>query len=159
VDAAGKVTAWEASPWPSAGSMAIRLARPDDAALTARVGKLLAEMKADPANGIAAIAGKAEIAAMGGNPEAAFYVNMMPDATSAGLPTAPLHDTPAYKGTHGYFPQAKNLRSTFLIMGKGVPAGRSLGEIDMRAIAPTLADVLGVELAGAEVPALKLRGK
>ncbi len=155
----GGVKSWDASPWPSAGSLAVVLARKDDAALEARVAKLLADMKADPANGIAAIVGKPEIARMGGNPDATFYVNMVHDATSAGMPTAPLHSTPKYKGTHGYFPQAPALRSTFLIMGHGVPAGRSLGEIDMRAIAPTLAAILGVPLAGAEVPALKLGGK
>jgi hypothetical protein len=49
------------------------------------------------------------------------------------------------------------LRSTFLIMGPGVAKGRALGEIDMRAIAPTLAAVLGVKLDGAELPALKLK--
>jgi hypothetical protein len=31
-----------------------------------------------------------------------------------------------------------------------------LGEIDMRQIAPTLADVLGVRLQGAEMPGLPL---
>jgi hypothetical protein len=121
-----------------------------------RVAKLLADMKADPANGIAAIAGRAEIARLGGNPEAAFYIDMAPGTTSAGLPTAPLHGTPKYKGTHGYFPQAPNLRSTFLIMGPGVAKGRSLGEIDMRAIAPTLAGLLGVALPDAETKALVL---
>jgi predicted AlkP superfamily pyrophosphatase or phosphodiesterase len=158
LDETGAVTAWDAMPWPSAASVAIVLARKDDAALEARVGKLLAELEADPANGIATVAGRDAIARMGGNPEASFYLNMAPDATAAGFAGtgAPLRGTPRYKGTHGYFPAAANLRSTFLIMGPGIPAGRSLGEIDMRAIAPTLAEILGVPLAGAEVPALEL---
>ncbi|MEJ5975223.1 ectonucleotide pyrophosphatase/phosphodiesterase [Novosphingobium sp. PS1R-30] len=157
LDDKGAIKAWDAVPWIAGGSAAVVLARPDDAALQAKVAKLLADLKADPTNGIAAVIGKDEIARMGGNPEATFYVNMMPDATLAGFAgaSAPLRGTPKYHGTHGYFPQAKNLRSTFLIMGKGVPAGRSLGEIDMRAIAPTLAQVLGVELGGAEVSAIR----
>ncbi len=161
LDDKGAVTAWDAMPWPSAASAAIVLAHPDDAALEARVGKLLADLEADPATGIAAVAGKDAIARMGGNPEASFYVNLAPDATVAGFAgaAAPLTGTPRSKGTHGYFPAAANLRSTFLIMGPGIPAGRSLGEIDMRSIAPTLADVLGVSLAGAEVPALDLSGE
>ena len=156
LDEKGGVKNWEAMPWPTGGSVAFVLARKDDAALEKRVGDLLAQMKADPANAIVAIAGKAEIARMGGNPEAAFFVNMQPDAAAAGNPAAPLHGTPKYKGTHGYFPAVKNLRSTFMIMGKGIPKARSLGEIDMRSIAPTLAAILGVPLPDAELPALPM---
>ena len=50
-------------------------------------------------------------------------------------------------------------RSTFMIMGKTIPRGRSLGEIDMRAIAPTLAAILRVPLPDAERPPLPLRAK
>lgn len=152
LDAKGAVTGWEAEPWPSGGSVAIVLARPDDKVLEARVAALLAAMKADPANAIAAIADRAEIARMGGNPQASFYVNMMADAAAAGDPSAPLRGTPKYKGTHGYFPAIRNLRSTFMIIGQGVPQGRSLGEVDMRSIAPTLAAMIGVRLKGAELP-------
>lgn len=161
LDDKGKVTGWDAMPWPTGGSVAFVLAKPDDAAITAKVGALLDQLKADPANGIAAIAGKAEIAAMGGNPQASFFVNMVPDASAGGFggASAPLRGTPKYKGTHGYFPAVKNLRSSFMIMGKGVAKGRSLGEIDMRTIAPTLAKVLGVALPDAEKPALGLGAK
>jgi predicted AlkP superfamily pyrophosphatase or phosphodiesterase len=156
LDDKGAVKSWEAMPWPTGGSVAFVLARKDDPALQKRVGDLLAQMKANPANGIAAIADKAAIAQMGGNPEAAFFINMQPDAAAAGNPMGPLNGTPKYKGTHGYFPQVKNLRSTFMIMGKDIPKARSLGEIDMRSIAPTLAAMLGVPLAGAELPALPI---
>lgn len=156
LDAAGKVTGWDAMPWPSGGSVAVVLARKDDAALATKVAELLAGLKADPANGIAEVADRAAIARMGGNPEAAFYVNMAPDAAAAGFAgaSAPLRGAPHYKGTHGYFPQAMHLRSSFFLMGKRIPQGRSLGEIDMRAIAPTLAAILGVPLPDAEQPAL-----
>lgn len=154
VDGKGAVAGWDAMPWPAGGSAAIMLARKDDAALAARVGKLLTDMKADPANGIAAVVDAPGIARMGGNPGAGFYINMAPDAVAtgsfAGAATAPPRGVPRSKGTHGYFPDVPNLRSTFMVMGKGIPKGRSLGEIDMRAIAPTLAGILGVRLDGAE---------
>lgn len=159
LDDKGAVKDWQAMPWPAAEPpAAIVLAKPDDAALTAKVAKLLADLEADPANGIAAVIGRPEIAKMGGNPDASFYVNMASDTTVANFAgaNAPLRGTPKYKGTHGFFPQGPNLRSTFLIIGPGVPKGRSLGEIDMRAIAPTLAKVLGVQLSGAELPPLVL---
>lgn len=154
LDGAGKVTSWEAMPWPSAGSVAVVLARNEDAALKTTVGDLLTRLKADPANGIAQIAGREEIARMGGNPEAAFYLNLAPDTTAGGFAGAgaPLNGKPKYKGTHGYFPVVPNLHASFMIMGRPVARGRDLGLIDMRAIAPTLAAILGAELPQAELP-------
>ena len=40
--------------------------------------------------------------------------------------------------------------SSFFIIGPGIQAGRNLGRIDMRDIAPTLAKLLGVSLPQAE---------
>jgi predicted AlkP superfamily pyrophosphatase or phosphodiesterase len=156
LDADGKVTAWEAMPWPSGGSAAIALAQPDDAALSAKVESLLVRLKADPAMRIATIATREDIAAVGGNPQAAFYVDFQRGAYAAGFKgaNAPLIAPSKSGGMHGYFPQSPEMRSTFLIMGKGVAAGKSFGEIDMRAIAPTLARIMGVSLPDAEVPAL-----
>lgn len=156
LDAKGTVTGWEAMPWPTGGSVAVVLARKEDAVLEARVGALLAQLEADPANGIAAVAGRAEIARMGGNPDAAFFINLAPDTTAGGFGavSGPVRGTPKYKGTHGFFPFVPNLRATFMIMGGRVPKNRSLGEIDMRSIAPTIAAILGVALPEAELPPL-----
>jgi predicted AlkP superfamily pyrophosphatase or phosphodiesterase len=154
----GKIASWEAEPWNSGGSVAVMLARPDDKALEARVRELLDRLKADPAMRIRAIADRAEIARTGGNPEAAFYLDLEPDATSGGFAgaQAPLSKPAGSKGMHGFFPAAPFMRSTFMVMGRGVPAGRALGEIDMRAIAPTLASILEVPFTSAEVPAVTL---
>jgi predicted AlkP superfamily pyrophosphatase or phosphodiesterase len=51
---------------------------------------------------------------------------------------------------HGYDPAWPQMRATFLIEGKGIKAGKDLGQIDMRDIAPTIAYVLGVKLPQAE---------
>jgi predicted AlkP superfamily pyrophosphatase or phosphodiesterase len=53
------------------------------------------------------------------------------------------------KGTHGYFPEHPEMRATFILSGPGI-AKKSLGEIDMRDIAPTLAKILKVSLPGAD---------
>jgi hypothetical protein len=42
------------------------------------------------------------------------------------------------------------MRATLLIAGPGVPAKGSLGEVDMRDVAPTVAKILGVELPTAD---------
>lgn len=157
LDANGKIQSWEASPWNSGGSSAIVLKRPTDAALQARVLALLTELKADPRNCISEIATTTEIANMGGNPQASFYVSFATNAYASGFKgaTAPLVSASASKGMHGYFPGNPMMRSSFMMMGKGVQKGRNLGEIDMRAIAPTLAKFMGLTLPDAEVPALK----
>ena len=144
----GKIKEWLAAPWNSGGSSAIMLADPGDEGLVARVEALLKKLKSDPANRIAAIADRKEIARMGGNPKASFYVNFEFGAYGGGFKgkDAPLVSASGSKGTHGYFQTGGNMRSSFLIMGKGVTAGKNLGEIDMRSIAPMLADKLGVGL-------------
>jgi predicted AlkP superfamily pyrophosphatase or phosphodiesterase len=157
VDASGKISGWEASPWATGGSFAIVLAHPENAALRAKVGALLTRLAADPAAHIAQVITEPAIAAAGGNPRAAFYVNLKIGAVAApfissGLPLVlPSGDT---RGMHGYFPTAPEMRSTFLIEGPGIAKGRDLGEIDMRAIAPTLAKVMGATLPDAEKPPL-----
>jgi Type I phosphodiesterase / nucleotide pyrophosphatase len=156
LDPAGRIREWEAMPWTEGGSAAVVLARPDDAALTARVRAVLDGLLADPASGIERIADRGGIADLGGNPQASFYVNFRPGWGAADFAggQAPLFAAASGKGTHGHFPLAPSLHSTFLVMGRGVPQGKALGEIDMRAIAPTIARILKVRLDGAEVPAL-----
>jgi predicted AlkP superfamily pyrophosphatase or phosphodiesterase len=152
----GKISDWLASPWNAGGSTAIMLKRPDDADLIKRVGTVLDQLKANSANRIAAIATPAETAAMGGNPQASFYVNFAYGAYGGGFKgkDAPLVGPSGSKGTHGYFPDGKPMRSSFMLMGAGIAKGRNLGEIDMRAIAPTLAQILKVPLPDAEVKAI-----
>ena len=152
----GKVKRWDAMPWPSGGSAAVVLVRPNDVALVAKVGALLAALKADPANGIADIADTSAIKAMNGNPQASFFVNMVPGTSAGGFgdQAAGLTAVPHNKGTHGWFPASPLMRSTFLIMGPGIPKHHSLGEIDMRSIAPTLARIMHAKLGGAELSAL-----
>ena len=85
---------------------------------------------------------------MGGNSKASFYINFEFGAYGGGFKgkDAPLVSASGSKGTHGYFQAGGTMRSSFLMMGKGVAAGKNLGEIDMRSIAPLLAGKLGVSL-------------
>jgi hypothetical protein len=53
-------------------------------------------------------------------------------------------------GTHGQLPDVPDLRASFFVVGPGVPAGKDLGVIDMRDIAPTLAKEAGLSLPGSD---------
>lgn len=150
IDGAGKLVSWEAAPWAAGGSAAVILARPDDKELVARVAALLNRLKADPALGIEEVLDASELARRGGFPGASFGVTYRLDTTGpAARPFAqPLVSPAVQKGTHGHSPTHRELYSTFIIAGPGVPVGRDLGVIDMRTIAPTLAGILGTNAAG-----------
>jgi hypothetical protein len=47
-------------------------------------------------------------------------------------------------------PDDPEMDSAFFLAGPGIPRGRSLGRVDMRDIAPTLARRLGLKLPAAE---------
>lgn len=154
----GKVASWQAMPWIGGGSAAIMLAR-DDQALAAKVKTLLDRLAANPANGIDRIVDRAEMAKLGGNPQATFTLNLKPGFVTDIFrgANAPLVAPTPVKGMHGYFPGPANLRATFMAMGPGVKPGKDLGLIDMRAIAPTLAKAMGASLPDAEAAAIDLR--
>lgn len=156
LDPQGKVASWRAMPWPSGGSCAIVLADPKDAALDAQVAALLAGLKARPEAKIDRILDTSAIKAGGGNPQASFYVGFKPGAAAGNFKgaDAPLIAPSSYRGTHGYLPDEPSMRSAFLLMGPGIMPAHDLGVIDMRMIAPTLANLMGARLPQAEMPAL-----
>lgn len=159
LDKDGKIVRWDAVPWNSGGSIAIVLARPDDAPVLTKVRQLLADLSARQDGVIARVIGQSDMLKFGANPQAQFYVDLKPGFLSGGFEgEKTVFARPAkYKGMHGYFPVAATMHSTFMIMGPGVRKGRNLGEVDMRAIAPTLAGIMGVPLPQAELPAIALR--
>jgi len=148
----GKVKSWEAMPWFAGGSAAVVLARREDSALRAKVAALLARLRADPALGIAELFDHTGIAERGGGGEADFWIGFKPGTEAGRKSDAPLVAPAASKGMHGYDPALPEMRSTFLILGRGLPWKGDLGEIDMRRIAPTLAKLMGADLPSAELP-------
>ena len=147
------IASWDAIPWTAGGSAAIRLARPDDAALKAKVAAVLAEVAADPAAGIERVLDAAAIAVAGGSADAAFWVNCQPGWLMGGKLDGVQGEPTATRGMHGYFPDVPAMRASLIANGPGITAGRDLGVIDMRAIAPAVAAQLGVSLRDAEKPA------
>lgn len=152
----GKIAAWDASISTEDGVAMIVLARTDDSALKTKVLALLERLRGDPRSGIARILDQAAVSQFGGDPAASFVIAFAPGTAVAdfGGPGAPLYGQTRSKGTHGYMPDEPAMQSSFMLLGRGVPRGRNLGVIDMRAIAPTLARILGARLDDAEKPAI-----
>jgi predicted AlkP superfamily pyrophosphatase or phosphodiesterase len=155
-DGAQKIVSWKAVPWPAGGSAAVMLADPNDAAVRAEVAGLLSKLAADPANGIERILSREDLLRERGFPGAAFLVSFKIGYEFGFAFTAPWVSSPANLGMHGYTPDHAEMRSSFFIAGPHITRGRSLGDIDMRRIAPTLSRVLGVVLPDAELGPLTL---
>jgi predicted AlkP superfamily pyrophosphatase or phosphodiesterase len=149
-----KLASWKAQPWVTGGMAAIMLHDPGDRDTERVVGDLLQSLAADPNNGIARIDGRAEIKRHGAFPDAAFLVVMKPGFyAAASLNGELLSDFPAGRGGHGFSPEYAEMNAAFFVAGAGIARGRDLGIIDMRQIAPTMAQILGVSLsAGKNVP-------
>ena len=73
---------------------------------------------------------------MGGAPDMDFFVDGRIGYTFGSRLTGPLVIPGTEKGTHGYFPEHPEMRATLILNGPALSAHGSLGEVDMRDIAP-----------------------
>ena len=112
---------WKAFPKVDGGSAAILLKDPKDEATRAKVEQLLRRLAANPANGIAGILDRKAIAAMGGNPEAVFWVDMQ--ANFSVVNSAGGVGDAAKGGTHGYAPSHPEMLASFFMAGPKVGKG------------------------------------
>jgi predicted AlkP superfamily pyrophosphatase or phosphodiesterase len=146
----GKITDWKAMPWVTGGSAAIVLKDPNDTETAAQVRELLGKVASDPANGVDRILEVDELHKRGGYPPAAFFVSLKPGWRTGATADGPVLSKTKVGGTHGALPDVLELRASFFLVGPGVPAGRSLGVIDMRDVAPTLAHEVALSLPSAD---------
>lgn len=150
VDDKGKVSDWKAMPWTTGGSAAIMLKDPADTATLSQVRQLLSKLASDPANGIDRVLEADELHKRGGYPPASFFVSLQPGWRTGSTLEGPMLSPSKPGGTHGALPDLPDLRASFFVIGPGVPAARSLGVIDMRDVAPTLAHLAGMSLPTAD---------
>jgi len=72
-------------------------------------------------------------------------VELKPGFTFGPQATGPLMTESKARGMHGFLADRREMNAAFFIAGPGIAGSKSLGEIDMRDIAPTLAAVLGIK--------------
>ena len=150
LDGHGRTTSWKAMAWGTGGSAAIMLKDPADDGSRKTVLEVLRNLETRADSPIQRVLDAAETRTAGGFPDAAFVVGVKLDVRIASEMEEPilLEGLPA--GEHGHLPENPEMDASFLIVGPGIPAGRDLGRIDMRDVAPTLAGVLGIALPSAE---------
>jgi len=141
---------WKAQPWSGSGMAAVMLHDPGDSQTEGQVRDLLQTLKADPDNGIAEVLERDAIKQRGAFPGASFLIIMKLGYYALADATSPLvSDVPGTAGSHGFSPEYPEMRAAFFIEGPGIARGRDLGLIDMRQVAPTVAQLLGVRLSQA----------
>jgi predicted AlkP superfamily pyrophosphatase or phosphodiesterase len=155
VDEKGKVRRWDAYFYGAGGSGFVLLKNPNDAALRTRVGALLKQLAADPANGILTVWTQEDLRTLGAEPRAAFGIDM-----KDGFYTALGHDvllkpTPS-KGGHGFAPTRPDLHASFIARGPDIGTAGNLGVIRMTQIGPTIASWFDVALSPHADAALRL---
>jgi predicted AlkP superfamily pyrophosphatase or phosphodiesterase len=154
----GSGGSWKAQPWSGSGMAAVMLHDPDDSHTQAQVRELLRSLKSDPNNGIAEVLERDAIKQRGAFPDASFLIVMKLGYYALADATSPLlSDVQGNLGSHGFSPEYAEMRAAFFIAGTGIARGRDLGLIDMRQIAPTVAQLLGVRLAQASQAPLAIR--
>jgi predicted AlkP superfamily pyrophosphatase or phosphodiesterase len=151
-----RVLDWKAAPWIDGGSAAIMIKDPSDGETRGRVERLLQRLASDPANGIAKILDRKSIDVKGGNPNAAFWIDMQSNFSLDRSFRGPIVTTAKAGGSHGYSPDNPELRASFMISGPDVREAVDLGEIDMRSIAPTLARYMDIALPTADLSPLPI---
>lgn len=150
------ITSWEAQVWPGGASAGITLRDPKSASQLRRVRNLLDNLASDPRNGIARVLDAQALLRAGAFPGASFAIEFSPGFYLGAALQGELLMPGTSKGTHGYLPERHEMHASFFVVGPGIQAGRNLGIVDMRQLAPTLAGILGVNLPTATVTALRL---
>jgi len=151
LDAEGKLASWKAYAWSSGGSASVVLKDKDDGATRNAVDAILTALEQDPRNGISSILRGSAAVDEGALEDASFLVDAKGGYAMGGALTGDVVRQQAKTtGAHGYRNTHPEMHSSFFVMGPGVVAGKNLGRLDIRQIAPTLAQVLGVSLPTAK---------
>jgi predicted AlkP superfamily pyrophosphatase or phosphodiesterase len=152
------IVSWKAQPWPGGGMAAIMLHEPVDEHTESQVRDLLQSLKSDARNGIEEILERGAIRQRGGFPDAAFLVIMKPGYAVANDAASPMvSEVSGTRGSHGFSPDFAEMRASFFMAGAGIAHHRDLGIIDMRRIAPTVAQLLNVQMPAATLLPLPIR--
>lgn len=151
-----KIASWDATLWVGGGSAAVMLKDPANAIIKNKVKKLLDRLKSDRKNGIARILEGEDARKLGGWPQASFLVELDPDYQFGNAMSGAVVTPWTSTGMHGYLPDRPEMNASFFIVGDGIAAGRNLGVVDMRQIAPTLETILGVNLPNAKMPKIEV---
>jgi predicted AlkP superfamily pyrophosphatase or phosphodiesterase len=149
LDAKGRITDWKAAEITDGGSAYLYVKDPNDDATRAALHGIFDSLAGAEGSGIRRIASHDEIVAMGGDPNA-FLALEASDGTSFVFGyTGDLQGKSRGGGTHGYFPDRKEMRASMIIYGPAIGPGK-IDHGRLIDVAPTVAAWLGLKLGSTD---------
>ncbi len=124
----------------SGGSTFLYLKDPADKYTLEKVEKILADQP-DSIKQYFRIITRKQLDKAEANPEAALALTAEHDAT---------FNNTVIGGTHGHFPDTKQIRTGLIVHGPGIQKGAVINEMDMRDMAPIISKLLNISFPSAE---------
>lgn len=111
----------------------------------AAIGRAVDALAADPRLGIAKVWTQEEMKPHGCLPQAKWVLEAKVGVMFDNGVDGPLVEPGKYKGAHGYPPTLPEMRASLLVAGPRIARGKTIGDVDLLDVAPTVATILGVD--------------
>lgn len=147
IDPANK-NAWKAYFHSSGGATFLHLKDKNDKQTLAKVKEILAGLSTGNKK-LFRIVDRSELDAVGADPNAALALAPVPGVVFSGSLEGDLLKA-AKGGTHGYFPDFKEIQTGFVAFGKGINKGVTIPEMGLEDIAPLIARLLKIDFPSAD---------
>ncbi len=148
-----RITAWKASLITDGGSAYIYVNDRNDDATRRALTEIFKPLAGAQGSGIARVVAHDEIVAMGGDPDAFLALEAVEGTVITADYTGKFSEPSKLGGTHGYFPDRPEMRSSLIFYGPSISPGK-IPNARMIDIAPTIARWLGLDLQNAQGSAL-----
>ena len=141
-----RIIDWKASEIIDGGSAYLYVKDPKDDATRAALHSIFDPLAGTEGSGIRRIASRDEIVAMGGDPNAFLALEASDGTNFAPGYSGDLKGPSRGGGTHGYFPDRKEMRASMIIYGPAIAPGK-IDHARLIDVTPTVAAWLGLKLA------------
>jgi predicted AlkP superfamily pyrophosphatase or phosphodiesterase len=144
---------WKAQFYSAGGSTYLYLKDKNDKETLAKVIGLLEALPEEDRN-FFRIIDRPELDRIGGNPEVPLALSGLSGASFGNDVAGPAVKS-AHGGTHGYFPDFREIQTGFVAHGPGIKQDGMITVMNLKDIAPTVAELLGIPFPSADgkVPA------
>lgn len=139
---------WKARFHTSGGSAFLHLKDENDKASLEKVKDILARLPADQQK-LFKVIDRKQLDRIGADPNAVLALAATPGVTIAGGVKGAVLKA-AKGGTHGYYPDFKEIQTGFVAYGVGIAKGRTVKEMSLTDIAPVVAKLLQLSFTTAE---------